>query len=177
MLRAATLAAALLLAVPAFADDAAPKPDVVVYGDAINVAGEPIPVEKLLADPAAFAGKTVLLKGTIQSVCQTRGCWVKLSPAGANPTSLTPGMDSAFVKLICDTPGQLVPTDSGGATALVRGEVVIEEIDEATARHYAEDAGATKEQIEQIVGSQKTVRVMSPGVAVIKEAAAEKMQD
>ena len=127
----------------------------------------------MLADPAKYEGQTVLIRGTIESVCQARGCWVRLMPAGEKAASLTPGMDNAFIELVCDQAGQLVPKDSAGAVALVRGEVTVEETDEATARHYAQDAGASEDEVAKIVGPQKTVRVSSPGVAVVKADAAE----
>ena len=174
MLRAAALAVVLLFAAPTVADDGATAGrEAVIYGDPIDLAGEAVEVQDVLAEPSAFAGKTVLIRGTIESVCQTRGCWVRLMPAGEKAASLTPGMDNAFIKLVCEQAGQLVPADSAGAVALVRGEVTVEEIDEATARHYAQDAGASEDEVAKIVGPQKTVRVSSPGVAVVKADAAE----
>ena len=137
------------------------------YGQPAAVAvEEAIPVADVLADPAAFAGREVTVVGTVVDVCAKAGCWVRLAADADAEVSPTPGMDTAFVKLTCPADGRLVPTDARGRTAYAAGEVVVEEIDEATARHYAQDAGATPEQVAAITGPQKAVRIMTPGVTV-----------
>ena len=42
---------------------------------------EPVSVEKLMAKPAAYAEKTVQVKGKVTAVCENMGCWMALTNA------------------------------------------------------------------------------------------------
>ena len=124
-----------------------------------------VAVADVLADPSKYADEEIYVKGNVIAVCQSSGCWVKLMPEGDEFVN-RPGLDttSVFVKLTCPSEGFLVPVDSVDRTAVSRGKVVVEEIDEASARHIAEEDGATDAEVAAIVGPQKVVRLMTPGV-------------
>jgi len=142
-------------------------------GEAVEEAGEQlVSVDKVLADPTAYAGKKIYLAGSVTSVCQKAGCWIKMVPMGGE-ASTTPGLDTAsvFVKLTCPTEGFLVPVDSAGHPAIAYGEVVVQEYSQADARHFAEDEGASEEELAAIQGPQTVVRLMTPGVWVGRPAA------
>ncbi|MEM7807901.1 MAG: DUF4920 domain-containing protein [Planctomycetota bacterium] len=126
-------------------------------------------VRDVLADPQKFAGQEITIAGEISAVCQKAGCWVKLVPSGTEPKP-TKGVDtnSVFVKLTCPKDGFLVPADSARKQVLARGKVLIEQISEADARHYAEDDGATPAEIAAITGPQTIVRFETLGVMVSK---------
>ena len=34
---------------------------------------------EMFADPKAFVGKPILMRGKVQQVCQSSGCWIFLS--------------------------------------------------------------------------------------------------
>ena len=53
-----------------------------VYGEAMSDA-EATPIARILADPAAFDGKTVKVEGEIGNECPT-GCWFELKDGGAS---------------------------------------------------------------------------------------------
>jgi hypothetical protein len=138
------------------------------YGDPIEKQRETVSIEEVLADPEAFAGRELAITGIVTEVCKPRGCWVRLAGDAADADAR---FKTAFVKFTCTTEGRIVPLEAVGKEAYVLGQVIIEEVDEATARHYAEDAGESPEEIAKIVGPQKTVRVMTPGVMIKEEAA------
>ena len=46
------------------------------------------PISKILAAPASFEGKRVLVKGEAVAVCEKRGCWVTLKSDADNSKSL-----------------------------------------------------------------------------------------
>lgn len=46
------------------------------------------PISRILAAPATFEGKRVLVRGTAVAVCEKRGCWVELKSETANDRSL-----------------------------------------------------------------------------------------
>jgi len=54
-----------------------------------------------------------------------------------------------------------------GHQAIVEGTLEVTEISEAQARHFAEDAGKSPDQIARIVGPQKQIRFKSPAAKVI----------
>jgi hypothetical protein len=141
-----------------------------VAGDVSNAFEEDVEVVKakdVLADPAKYEGRQIWMTGDITAVCAKAGCWVKLMPDGQTPGDVK-GLDtsSIFVKLTCPKEGFLVPISSKGQKAIAHGEIIIEEVDEATARHYAADDGATETEQQLIQGPQTTIRLMTPGVWV-----------
>jgi hypothetical protein len=117
-----------------------------------------MPVEKVMADPTQYTGKFVRLTGTVDQVCPRKGCWLRLKGQGDG--------ESLFVKFPDPEEGRLIPMDAVGKKAIVEGTVRVREIPEATAKHYAEESGATPEQLAKIVGPQKQITVASPSAAV-----------
>lgn len=49
-----------------------------VYGDGVSE-GAFTPISAIVAEPEAYAGKTVRIEGTAVGVCAHRGCWVTLA--------------------------------------------------------------------------------------------------
>jgi hypothetical protein len=82
------------------------------YGDEITLE-EKTSISDILANPAQYEGKKVLVEGTVVGVCAKRGCWIDL--AG----------DKEFEKIrIKVNDGEIVfPMEAKGKTALVEGEV------------------------------------------------------
>lgn len=137
------------------------------YGEPMKIADtQMIEVAKLLADPDAYAGKDVKVSGVVSDVCKNMGCWARLKPAGDEAKS----GKNVFVKFTCgggDGPdGKLLPESVVGKTMVVEGRLKVSEISEETARHYAEDGGASEEEIAKIKGPQKEIRIASPAARV-----------
>lgn len=107
---AIVLAGALLATVfPACGRKAAP----VAVGAAVTVT-EPVDIARLTANPAGFAGQTVLLKGVVKEVCQGMGCWVEVAgPDGAS--FLARSLDESV----------LLPMDCRGRQIMVQGVVTM----------------------------------------------------
>lgn len=118
-----------------------------------------IQADELLTAPTGFDGKFVRVRGEVTEVCAAMGCWLKLKGGK--------GEQTLFVKFTCPVEGaRLVPLEAVGHTAVIEGTVTVEEISEDEARHYANDAGKSTDQIAKIVGPQKQVRIASPGVLI-----------
>ena len=60
--------------------------------------------------------------------------------------------------------GFFVPKDIAGKTIIAEGLVTEEVTKEADARHYAEDAGKSKAEIEKIKGDQKQITMVAQSV-------------
>jgi hypothetical protein len=60
-----------------------------------------------------------------------------------------------------------MPVNLVGKTVVVEGEAQVKEVSEAQRRHYAEDAGKSKEEIEKITGAERQIVFMATGVKVL----------
>lgn len=90
---------------------------------------------------------------TVAEVCQSKGCWMKLK--------LEDG-DEAMVKF--KDYGFFMPKDIAGKEVIVNGLAFIEEMSVEEQKHYAEDAGESKEAIAAIIAPKKTYRFEADGV-------------
>ncbi len=136
------------------------------HGNGLRVAtyGSPVTGESLkqvelarvLESPDAYSGRTIEIRGEVVEVCQRRGCWIRMAPTGSN------NKQGVFVKFTCPIEGErLIPMTALGQPVRVEGTLIVETISEAERRHYASDAGATSEEIGNIVGSATQVRIAS----------------
>ena len=117
-----------------------------------------IPVSVIAASPESYANEPVLIYGKVTEVCAEKGCWAKVSDDAAK--------EPIFVKFTCPIDGRLIPADAVGKAALVEGTIEVKTLSEDEARHYAEDAGKSPEEIAKIVGPQKQIRVKSPAAKI-----------
>lgn len=110
------------------------------------------PLAELLANPEAFAERTVLVRGEIHDVCQKKGCW----------TILRDG--EAFVRVRFADYAFFVPKDSRGREAVAQGQLTLRTLSEREARHYeAETRGGAPESVE---GPQREVGFLATGIRI-----------
>ena len=98
------------------------------------------------------------MRATVGEVCQTKGCWMTLHSTNAEE-------EAFFVKF--KDYGFFVPKDISGRDVIVEGEAFIEETSVEELRHYAEDAGKSKEEIMQITEPEREMKFMASGVIVL----------
>lgn len=108
------------------------------------------------ADKATANGYNGKLTGTVESVCQNKGCWMKLD-AGNGETMRVSFKDYGF----------FVPKDLAGKTVVVEGVAEVKAISVEDQRHFAEDAGKSKEEIEAITEPKEELVFVADGVIVI----------
>jgi Domain of unknown function (DUF4920) len=94
------------------------------------------------------------IQGVVTDVCSKKGCWMIIK--SGNMTARVTFKDYAF----------FVPTSLKGRTVSVEGVLTVEELTEDEARHYAEDAGSSKEEVAAITGSQKEYSIEASSVTV-----------
>ena len=70
-----------------------------------------VELSEALRSISAYDDRTVTVEGTVNRVCQMKGCWMELVPAGADRGIRVTFKDYAF----------FVPTDSSGARARLEG--------------------------------------------------------
>jgi len=129
------------------------------YGTPMKLSeAQTVPVDQLLADAKQYEGKYVRVSGTVASVCPKKGCWMRL---GNDNTEQT-----LFVKFPDPEQGRLLPMEAVGKPAVAEGTLHVKQISEATARHYKQDANASQEEIEKIVGPQLQISITNGSAQV-----------
>lgn len=109
------------------------RPAVAPAGDTFGAgvtlaAADAVKVDAVLADPAAYKGKTVRVEGMITDVCPKRGCWFEM--AGEQP-----GHKLRFKV----TDGEMVfPPDAKGKWAVAQGVVAVRELTLEQTKEHAE---------------------------------------
>jgi hypothetical protein len=103
-----------------------------------------------------FKGKVI---GEIKEVCVKKGCWLTLTLP-----------DGQVMCVNFKDYGFFVPTDSQGYPVILEGIATKNTTDVETLRHYAEDAGKSKEEIEAITAPKEEYAFEAVGV-IIKENA------
>ncbi len=103
-------------------------------------------------------GDTVTVKftTTVNSVCQAKGCWMRLDL----------GDNEAMVKF--KDYGFFMPKNIAGREVIVNGKAFVSEMSVEEQRHYAEDAGKSKEEVEAITAPKITYSFEADGVLVKK---------
>ncbi|MBK7884109.1 MAG: DUF4920 domain-containing protein [Chitinophagaceae bacterium] len=97
----------------------------------------------------------VKVKGEVVEVCKAEGCWLKMKTATGN------------IMIRMNNHAFFVPLAMNGKTIVVNGTAAIKETSVDMLKHYAEDAGKSKEEIEAITAPKKEVLVKADGILVI----------
>lgn len=96
------------------------------------------------------------VKAKVVEVCKAEGCWIKVEKKDGS-TMMVRAKDHKF----------LMPENIVGKTVLIEGSATIKEVTEEMRKHYAEDAGKSKKEIDAIKGSEKDVQFAAKGVKVL----------
>jgi Domain of unknown function (DUF4920) len=97
----------------------------------------------------------VKVMGKVVEVCKAEGCWLKMETA--NGSMMIKMKDHAF----------FVPLAMNGKTVVVDGTATLKETSVEMLRHYAEDAGKSKEEIAAIKEPKKEITVQAKGILVL----------
>ncbi len=146
----------LLLAVITFGCAPRTTPvDIETYG-AVFSADDALPASSLTSDYTTEAlsdSVRVTLRGTVNEVCQAKGCWMTLD-AGGGQEMMVQFADYGF----------FVPKDISGREVIIHGMAFyqITPVDEL--KHFAEDAGNSPEEIAAITEPKRELRFLADGV-------------
>jgi hypothetical protein len=124
------------------------------FGDTINQdnAMAVAEVAKILDGKDSVKTK---LTGTIESVCQKKGCWMKMN-IGENKDMMVRFKDYGF----------FMPKDASGKTVVIEGLAFKSTTSVEELRHYAEDAGKSKEEIAKITEPETEIGFEANGVII-----------
>lgn len=104
-------------------------------------------------------GDTLNIKfaSKINEVCSKKGCWMKL-PLDNETETMVRFKDYAF----------FMPLDSKDREVIVEGKAFVKEVSVDELRHYAEDAGKSKEEIAKITEPKREFSFEANGVLMKK---------
>jgi len=115
-------------------------------------------------DMIAKMGSTDSLKtkvvGTVEGVCQAKGCWM-------NIVSENPNQPSMFVKF--KDYGFFMPMDIMGKKVVMDGYAFKEVTPVDELRHYAEDEGKSPAEIAAITEPKEELKFMASGVLLLND--------
>ena len=125
------------------------------YGEVIDTVGG-LNGQALRTALSLFEGRTqVRFEGEITATCPKKGCWMNVAS----------GRDTVFVRF--QDYGFFVPTEGvEGKRTIVEGEAFYDTLSVADLRHYAQDAGATEEEIATITEPELELAFMATGVMI-----------
>jgi hypothetical protein len=99
--------------------------------------------------------KEIKIKGKVTEVCKAEGCWLRMETAGGS--MMIRMKDHKF----------FVPVSMQGKTIVANGTATLKETSVDMLRHYAEDAGKTKEEIAAIKNPKKEIVLQATGILVL----------
>lgn len=97
------------------------------------------------------------VSGVVESVCQVKGCWMKVKLENGETMRVT-FKDYGF----------FVPKDIAGKTVIFDGNAKTTTTSVEELQHYAQDAGKSKEEIAKITSPKTELTFVANGVLVPK---------
>ena len=123
-------------------------------GETFDPTGE-ISVEQLLTEVKKHKKLETKLTGTVNAVCQKKGCWLEL-----------PRPDEGTIRVTFKDYAFFVPKDISGKTVVLNGFAFFKETSIEQLRHYAKDAGKSASEIEAINTPKKELCFEAKGVII-----------
>lgn len=127
------------------------------FGDKIKADGA-VDASAFLKAMEGQDSMEVKIKAPIVAVCQKKGCWMNID-LGDGKTMMVRFKDYGF----------FVPKDASGRTAVMQGKAFKEVLSVEMLRHYAEDGGKSKEEIEKITEPETRLSFEASGVLIYKK--------
>ena len=126
-----------------------------VYGEKMKTKNA-IGVPEFKSQVDAAESWTGVVKGEVKQVCKSEGCWLRLED-GSKDGIMVKMKDHKF----------FVPKDIDGKTVYVSGVAKKTVTSVEMQRHYAEDAGKSKAEIDAIVAPKVEIKMDAVGVVVM----------
>ena len=129
------------------------------FGEAINETNA-MEMSALLTKMEAIDSMPAKVVGTVESVCQVKGCWM-------NIVSEQEGGEEIFVKF--KDYGFFMPLDIAGKKVVMDGYAFREVTSVDELQHYAEDEGKSAEEIAAITEPKEELKFLASGVLLLEE--------
>lgn len=128
------------------------------FGAKINPNGA-VSYDQLLTDLSSKDSiNNVKVSGTVEGVCQVKGCWINIvSEEAGKPKMFVKFKDYAF----------FLPKDIAGRKVVMQGIAYRQTTSVDELRHYAEDAGKSAAEIALITKPKEELKFMASGVVLL----------
>lgn len=126
------------------------------FGEQITKKGS-ITYDELLNKLTKVDSLNTKVEGTVSAVCKKKGCWMTIVSKDSDQEMRVKFKDYGF----------FMPMDIEGRTVVFEGKAFKEMTSVADLRHYAEDAGKSKEEIEAITEPQADYNFLASGVLLL----------
>ena len=115
--------------------------------------------EMLMKFNTMKSGDTINVKfaSRVKEVCSKKGCWMKLS-LDDNSEAMVRFKDYGF----------FMPLDAKDREVIIEGRAFVQETSIEELKHYAEDAGKSKDEIDKIIATKKEFAFEANGVLMNK---------
>ena len=126
-----------------------------VFGDSVldnNIRD----VDAMLAVMQKNPTMKLKVKGIIDDVCKEKGCWLTMKLPNGETMRVT-FKDYGF----------FVPKDVKGKEIVVEGVAKIDSISIEAQRHYAEDSGLSKEEVQKITTAKQQLAFEAKGLVIL----------
>lgn len=128
-----------------------------IFGDTITTDGA-VTMGEMVTKLQGVDSLPVKIKGTVESVCQVKGCWVNLRDEQAG---------DMFVKF--KDYGFFLPKDIAGREVVMEGYAFRETTSVEDLKHYAEDEGKTQAEIDAITEPKEELKFLANGVVLLPD--------
>ena len=143
-------AIAALIVVPAIAGD---TEEVVKRGEEIGKSPE-VSINDVIKEPAKYVGKSMILTGEVQEVCQKKGCWMEV----------VSGDPQTRVRVTFKDYGFFVPMDCHGWKVKAEGMFEKKTLSKEDADHLAEEGAHI---VRNADGTATEIAFVASGVEMI----------
>jgi len=126
----------------------------VAFGEAPTLAGS-VKATELHTYLTGKDKAEVKVEGKVTEVCKAEGCWLRMETASG--TMMVKMKDHKF----------LVPLALNGRNIVAEGTVSVKETTVEMLKHYAEDAGKSKEEIAKITEPKREMVLQAKGILVL----------
>ena len=130
------------------------EPKLAWFGEKINADGA-APASEVLVQLNGVDSVRTRIKGTIEKVCQVKGCWMTMKVN-----------DEQSMHVSFKDYGFFVPKDIDGKESIIEGYAYIETMTVDELKHYAEDEGKSQEEIDAITEPETKLSFVADGVVV-----------
>jgi hypothetical protein len=100
----------------------------------------------------------MIVTSNVLEVCQVKGCWMNVAVEGQEPMRVT------FKNY-----GFFMPKDIVGKEVIFEGVALRDTLSVEDLRHFAEDAGKSKEEIAAITAPKPSITFVASGVRIKNE--------
>lgn len=129
--------------------------------ETFGAAFEPVEVvayENLAGQMTEADSVAITVQGEVSAVCQKKGCWMNITQANG---------EEMMVRF--KDYGFFMPLDIAGREVIMNGKAFYQLTTVDELRHYAEDAGKSKEEIEAITEPKRELAFLADGVILLEE--------